>query len=326
MAESYWPFENADTTETQYSHFMRKLQSTGVWGAPSDTQLKVYADSSGMNVKLNTGYAFIQGYSYENDNLPSIKTASVVLGESQSRVDAVVLRMDPTANAITLTVLKGTPGSSTPPALTQTDAGVYDLLLAYINVGANASTVTAAMVVDKRTYMGHIYGLWETATRPVNPRPGQPGYNFTTGLPEQWNGTAWTGFAASTLDATLLAGLVPVASIPNLGANKITTGTLDVARLPTVDIAHGGTGATTAGAALTALGAAAVGHTHSADALVSGTVDSARLPTIPVTKGGTGATDAQGARVALGLMPQLYIQQTDPGAAGKPDKTIWLSW
>ena len=39
-------------------------------------------------------------------------------------------------------------------------------------------------------------------------------------------------------------------------ASDVTSGTLSADRLPTVPIAHGGTGATTAAAALTALGAA----------------------------------------------------------------------
>ena len=68
-----------------------------------------------------------------------------------------------------------------------------------------------------------------------------------------------------------------------------------------VTIAQGGTGATTAAAALTNLGAAAASHNHAAGNITSGTLSSDRLPTVPLTKGGTGATTAAGALTNLGL-------------------------
>lgn len=68
----------------------------------------------------------------------------------------------------------------------------------------------------------------------------------------------------------------------------------------TVGIEQGGTGATTAAAALTNLGAAAASHSHAAGDIGSGTLGSDRLPTIPVSKGGTGATTAASALTNLG--------------------------
>ncbi len=58
-----------------------------------------------------------------------------------------------------------------------------------------------------------------------------------------------------------------------------------------VSIADGGTGATTSAAALSALGAAASGHKHSAADMTSGT--------LPVARGGTGGTSAAAARQSL---------------------------
>ena len=74
------------------------------------------------------------------------------------------------------------------------------------------------------------------------------------------------------------------ASSHNHSASNITSGTLPIAR--------GGTGATSASAARTALGAAASSHTHSASNITSGT--------LPIARGGTGATSASAARTALG--------------------------
>ena len=74
------------------------------------------------------------------------------------------------------------------------------------------------------------------------------------------------------------------ASSHNHSASNITSGTLPITR--------GGTGATSASAARTALGAAASSHTHSASNITSGT--------LPIARGGTGATSASAARTALG--------------------------
>lgn len=83
-------------------------------------------------------------------------------------------------------------------------------------------------------------------------------------------------------------------------ATEIATGTLNANRLPTVPVTKGGTGATTADAARTNLGAAAESHNHSASDINSGTLNSSRLPTVPVAKGGTGATTAASALTNLG--------------------------
>ncbi len=63
----------------------------------------------------------------------------------------------------------------------------------------------------------------------------------------------------------------------------------------TVPIANGGTGATTAAAALTALGAAPSNHEHSTSDITSGV--------LPIENGGTGATTADTALANLGAIP-----------------------
>ena len=82
-------------------------------------------------------------------------------------------------------------------------------------------------------------------------------------------------------------------------ASDITSGAVPVAR--------GGTGATTASAALTNLGAAASSHNHSAANITSGTLAMAR--------GGTGATSAAGIRTAIGLDAMVkFVAATKTGA------------
>ena len=78
------------------------------------------------------------------------------------------------------------------------------------------------------------------------------------------DGTTWRAIGTSTIDAAqVVSGVLDPARIPNLPASKITSGTIDPARIGavpatsrtgTVAISQGGTGATTAATARTALG------------------------------------------------------------------------
>lgn len=200
MAWSGWPFDTIDTTETQYSILFRILQITGVVGVPTGTTLKTFADSTGLTVKVPAGDVFIRGH-YGRST--SQDTLTIVPGESQARIDAIVARLDPALNTITSAVVKGTAGTTpVAPTLQKTDAGVYELLLATVAVGANASTITAANVVDKRTFVGQEVGVWSTANRATSNPPAWFGFNTTTNKPEFWDGDSWeslTGNMEQTL-------------------------------------------------------------------------------------------------------------------------------
>lgn len=122
-------------------------------------------------------------------------------------------------------------------------------------------------------------------------------------------------------------------------ASDVNSGTLSTERLPTVPVAKGGTGATTAAAALANLGAAEethnhtksdisdFSHTHSASEIDSGTLSSERLPTIPISKGGTGATDGATALknlLAAGVtVLSSYQYGTTLPAAGTPGRIFF---
>lgn len=84
-----------------------------------------------------------------------------------------------------------------------------------------------------------------------------------------------------------------------------------------VSIADGGTGATTSAAALSALGAAASGHKHSAADITSGT--------LPVARGGTGGTSAAAARQSL-KVPYCVSDGSTYYRLGWPDGTTdsWI--
>lgn len=192
MAQSSFPFENIDTSETQFSQMFRNFAS-GVNGTPAGTELKVTA-GTGLVVNVAAGQAMVRGHYY-------ISTASEALtisaaDPSNPRIDSIVLTLDPTVNSIVLAVVAGTPASSpVAPTLTQTDAGVYQYQLATVAVAAGAGSV--GTITDTRNFFGSRFGIWATAGRPTAPFTGQAGYNSTLGYPEYWSGSAWTSFSAA---------------------------------------------------------------------------------------------------------------------------------
>jgi hypothetical protein len=299
MTQTSYPFEGVDTTEAQYTTLIRNLVTggrSGVNSTPTGTALQPYGDGSGMTVKVPAGFAVVRGHGYNNSAELSL---TIVASEANPRIDTVVLELDPTANTIIAKVVKGT-AAVTParPSLTQTETGVYQFPIADVAVAGSATSITSGNVSDRRNYL---IDVWTTATRPT-PVLGLFGWNSTTGKLEAYNGSVWADTVPSTFDAAV-----------------ITSGSFDIARLPTVTVAKGGTGATDASGARTNLGAAATAHTHAGEDIVSGTVSIDRLPTISLAKGGTGGTTKPTGRTGLGI----FVQATQP-SSGVADGDLWF--
>jgi hypothetical protein len=200
VAITSYPFDSQAVTETDYSRLFREFQSTGVADSVGGTGLSVYADGTGMTVKVNSGFAIVRGHAIYST---AIEPLTVTASNTTARVDRVVLKLDPATNSITLVVKPGTAGSSTPPALTQTDTSTYELSLATVAVGANVTSISAASVTGDRQFVGNTVGGWTTATRPSSPRTGRLGYNTTTATWEFWSGSAWTNITQA-IDWTTL--------------------------------------------------------------------------------------------------------------------------
>ncbi|AWY07590.1 minor tail protein [Streptomyces phage Yosif] len=201
MAQSSYPFDGQSVTESQFSQFFRELQDSGVCAQASDLDLRTSADGTGMKVIVQPGKAIVRGHAYAST---AVETLTIAAADTAARTDRIVLRLDPTANSITLQVLKGAPGAGV-PALTQTDTGIYELLLANVTVPASATSISSANVDRQRHFVGHRIGHWETGQRPTNPRQGKLGYNFSTNKWEFWNGSAWVDLAP-TVDWNTIAG------------------------------------------------------------------------------------------------------------------------
>lgn len=155
MAQSSWPFENIDTSETQFSQWARNIGEGVKTGALN--QLEVFADSTGMQVKVKSGQALIRGHYYQNTAQETLTVTAADL--TNPRIDTVVLELDPSANSIVLKVIAGSPAVvPAPEPLVQTDAGVYQVKLAEVLIDAAATTIAAGKVTDGRTYIETLTG------------------------------------------------------------------------------------------------------------------------------------------------------------------------
>lgn len=192
MAESSFPWENIDTTETQFSTMFRTLNN-GVNGTPAGDELEVIPGFAGLTVDVEPGQAMVQGHYYINTLAKTI-TLDTADG-ANDRIDTIVLRLDDVANTIEAVVVTGTPDSSpVPPTLTQTDPyGVFEFPLADVLVPAAAGV--PGTITDRRAFMGARFGVWTTANRP-DPGTGVAfGYNSTLDDTEFYDGTQWRSVA-----------------------------------------------------------------------------------------------------------------------------------
>jgi hypothetical protein len=207
MAEQFFPFENIDVTESQFSKWATNFQDTGIKGNPLGTELSVSAEGSTLTIEVAAGEAFIRGHYYINTSTLELPVASAGLN---TRIDLVVVELDPEANTITSKLVQGEAVVSDPvaPTLVQTEEGIYQMLLATLTIPNSTLAITNEMLVGSRTFLSERVGVWTTATRPENAVAYQTfGFNFTTLGHEFWTGDDWVSFANPiTTEGDLIAG------------------------------------------------------------------------------------------------------------------------
>jgi hypothetical protein len=152
MAEIYGPFDTgtgANFREAEWSKMGKTWRTNGVMDG-FDNELLVYGDNTGMQVKVPTGRAWIEGFYYENN---AIKTVAVPAADATNpRKDVIVLRLDTSADTILAVLKQGVAAASpTRPTLTQAGA-VWEEYLAEIDVPAGDGSIEAGQVTDIRTY------------------------------------------------------------------------------------------------------------------------------------------------------------------------------
>lgn len=127
-----------------FANYFASFIGNGVF-AKKMNGLQILADT-GMNVKVKSGQAWINGYWYENDSdlILNVTTAPT----TGYRVDSVVLRYGVSERSITCVVKQGGQNVVNPTPIRNSEC--YELILANIKVSAGKVSISSADIVDKR--------------------------------------------------------------------------------------------------------------------------------------------------------------------------------
>lgn len=148
MAENYSFFNSKDHDRVynarHWADYFAPLFKSGVFNG----NLQV-VENGGMTVKINDGYAWIDGYAYHlTEGLTlDIETAS----GNMNRKDNIVIRLDLTNRWIKGAAVTGTyySGEAQAPAPSITPT-IHELVIARINVAAGTTEITQDMIEDTR--------------------------------------------------------------------------------------------------------------------------------------------------------------------------------
>src|SRR6478735_3605278 len=185
MAVTGYPYETDDTTETQYSRILRESQDDGVAASQGSGALAPSIPGGNMRVNVADGILWGAGRLLEVTGGAEYVQLPT---DAALRTYFIVGRWNMTTNTTSLGYVQGAAGGAL-PVLTQTDL-IWEVPIAQVAVTAGAAALTAGMLTDQRRWVGHRFGIWTTALRPVNPRKGRLGLNLTTGLVEYATGLA----------------------------------------------------------------------------------------------------------------------------------------
>lgn len=149
MAEHYSFFDSTEQDireyrASQFAKYFSRFLSNGIYTEKGLMGLKVSA-VNGLNIKVSPGFAYINGYMYENDTDISfvLDPADIIL----ERIDRVVLRLDIVNRKINIKLKKGTMGSNPTPPVLEDNASIKEISLAQIRINKNA---IAGIITDER--------------------------------------------------------------------------------------------------------------------------------------------------------------------------------
>jgi len=130
----------------EFAEYFRTFLTSGVFNG--ENALKITAEGSTMNSIVDSGYAFIKGYLYKNDDV-KILTHSAA-DAFQDRIDRIVIRLD-MLNRNILTVIKEGVKSDNPivPDVERTDT-IYEISLAKVRIIAGKSYIDQSQITDER--------------------------------------------------------------------------------------------------------------------------------------------------------------------------------
>jgi hypothetical protein len=126
--------------------------------APADWDVLEPSAGAGLQVLVEPGSAWVNGHYAEWETQAELTISANSSGST--RVDAIVARLDATANDIELDVVAGTPGAGL-PSLTQ-DSSTWEILLGSSTLTDGGSSVTVA---DLRSCVGYSAGSFTPTLR-----------------------------------------------------------------------------------------------------------------------------------------------------------------
>jgi len=317
VAEVSYPFDTGGAVlEDQWRKMARLWAETGV-AADVDDQLEVFADATGLTVKVRTGSAWVEGHLFENTtqltlNQPGGSPPHATL----PRRDRIVLRADYVANGILVTWKAGVAAPTPVPPTLQQDSSVWEISLAVVAVAAAAPNIASGDFIDTRTFsrrtgntpvgipVPQLHATMETGYVLADGRTNANRWQFAR-LFAVWGTTFGAGDGVTTFGFPDLRGRT-IVGLDNMGgadagrlsvANTIgVTGGQQTVTLTTTQMAahqHGGATAT-GGAGPT--GDATANHVHS----------------VPIAAGQTGQYIGVASGAATHVVPTTANQV--PGA------------
>lgn len=143
-----FPFDTQSVGESQWTAMAQVWFGSGVLRNELNG-LAVYADSSGMQVKVPSGRGWWRGH-YGGKNTEVISPVSAAHA-TLNRIDRAVVRVDWVNNRIEHDVIVGTAAASpTAPSLTRSGT-IWEFSLAQIAVDAGVTTIAAGKITDERS-------------------------------------------------------------------------------------------------------------------------------------------------------------------------------
>lgn len=169
-------------------------------GMLGTNSLKV-SPSSGLTLTISSGAMVLQGSGTTQGAYVLVNSAddTVTLAAANAtlaRKDAVVARVFDTTDGVSgngnqwlISAITGTPAASPSLPSLPTDA----VLLGEINVAANASSLVAGNIVDRRVFTVAQGGILPTTSTalPTSPDPGQATFLTDTKVFQVWDGSAY---------------------------------------------------------------------------------------------------------------------------------------
>lgn len=169
MTIEFYPYDAGDgasVREDDWRDMARLWRNTGI--IPSKlNEFECYADNTGMQVKIKSGHAWIEGHLVKSD-AEEVATIPAADG-SNPRKDLVVLRNHFGNNTISIEVIEGTPASSPSAPTVSQNTTMWEIALAVVDVAAGETSVEAGHVTDQRSFSTGNQGAAEEIRESAGP-------------------------------------------------------------------------------------------------------------------------------------------------------------